>query len=443
MNQRGGKMRQGSKNRKQTKQKNRFSQTEANPPVVDSIDWRKRILEGSLADRLNTVEEAGRRKDIKAVPALMKLLADLNGEEFEVKTIDTWIKEGNDAVQELLRVRCEVKQKIVDVFVKIGEDAFHELLRALCYADRDADKEVKEALGLMKNPRIIPGVIDALRDKSMEVRRKASWMFLSVKPNEEQYQMVLGMLKSELNEERCGAAMALGSIRDQRSIPALIEALGDEDPTVKEEVVCSLEKLSSGKYICTSTYNKMNDIINWRMDVSDLPVDFNPDTRAVIPLTEALNDEDDGVRFYVISALRKIGDPRADTALINVLRTDDNANIRSLAATVLGEICVGQEVVQALWHALKDRDYMVSKAAGNALVSISENPNELGYMMISKFLRGDLFEKVGAVSALVELLKHADEPVVLELIKGTLSASQWFEWEDAFLNIAIDYALKG
>lgn len=97
---------------------------------------------------------------------------------------------------------------------------------------------------------------------------------------------------------------------------------------------------------------------------------------AVPALIEALEDEEDSVRQRAVDVLAKIRDPKAVPALIKALKDkshDENIHFRSSVASALIEI--GEPAVPALIQALKDEDgsSSVHNCAAFALARIA-NP---------------------------------------------------------------------
>ncbi|MEM4360061.1 MAG: HEAT repeat domain-containing protein, partial [Candidatus Bilamarchaeaceae archaeon] len=91
----------------------------------------------------------------------------------------------------------------------------------------------------------VPVLIDALKDWNWKVRREAAEALGKIGVNEEQLKEITRMLKKGKTwEERNGAAIALGKIGDARAVPALIDALKDEDWNVRKRAAEALEKIA-------------------------------------------------------------------------------------------------------------------------------------------------------------------------------------------------------
>ncbi|MBD2514033.1 HEAT repeat domain-containing protein, partial [Nostoc sp. FACHB-973] len=111
-------------------------------------------------------------------------------------------------------------------------------------------------------------------------------------------------------------AEALGKIGNQQAVSALINALQDEDSSVRSIAAEALGKIGN--------------------------------QQAVSALINALQDEDSSVRSIAAEALGKIGNQQAVSALINALQ-DEDSSVRSIAAEALGKIA-GSEVLHYIWE---------------------------------------------------------------------------------------------
>ena len=104
------------------------------------------------------------------------------------------------------------------------------------------------------------------------------------------------------------------------------------------------------------------------------------DVHAVVPLIDALTDNNSTVRRFAISSLGKIRDARAIDVLIPFLR-DEEPDMRCAAAVALGELGLTEDrfstppvqVIEALINSVTDSDRAVCSAAIVALGRIG-NP---------------------------------------------------------------------
>ncbi len=110
---------------------------------------------------------------------------------------------------------------------------------------------------------------------------------------------------SENNQElRHEAVETLVNIGDNRALPALINALADEDSLIRSDSAWALGEFRS--------------------------------VQAVEPLLLALRDEDIDVRYEAAKSLGQIGDKRAVEPLIKAL--EDETEVRQAAAEALGKL---------------------------------------------------------------------------------------------------------
>ena len=98
------------------------------------------------------------------------------------------------------------------------------------------------------------------------------------------------------------------------------------------------------------------------------------DVHAVVPLIDALTDNNSTVRRFAISSLGKIRDARAIDVLIPFLQ-DEEPDMRCAAAVALGELGLSEDrfstppiqIIEALIHSITDNDRGVCSAAVVAL----------------------------------------------------------------------------
>ena len=91
----------------------------------------------------------------------------------------------------------------------------------------------------------IPALITALKDENSDVRWKAAEAIGKIGVNDEQFETIIKMLKEgETWKERHGAAMTLGKLKNLKTIPALINALKDENIDVRRSAAGAIGTIS-------------------------------------------------------------------------------------------------------------------------------------------------------------------------------------------------------
>ena len=226
-----------------------------------------------------------------AVPILIKLLQDQDAEGF-------------------------VRANAATALGKIGEGA-SKAVPALINALRDQDKYVRkdaaEALEKIGTPRTIKTVKDRYR-----VVIPLGWT-----GSEDEVPALIQALQNENKDVRVNAVVTLGQIESEDVVPVLIEALQDQDEWVRVNAAWTLGQRGKSA------------------------------SKAVPILIKALQDQDEWVRASAAMALGEIGESasKAVPALINALQ-DQDKYVRRYATGALGKI--GKATVPVLIQTLKD-----------------------------------------------------------------------------------------
>jgi HEAT repeat protein len=216
-----------------------------------------------------------------------------------------------------------------------------------------------EALWIItKNKKVVPGFIEALSDKDVEVRRFAVSMIGLVGANVHDVIQPLTAALADPNPfVRGTAAMVLadyGSVADE-VLPHLERLLQDEEfnrvtavhammciaPSRTEELTPLLtEALSSGDKTVRQRAAQV---------LGEIPA---AGALAIHALVKALCDEDEFVRLIVLNTLNNIGTAAAPAtpALVTILTDSGDIIERGIAAEVLGSIgpAAGEAVPQLL-----------------------------------------------------------------------------------------------
>jgi hypothetical protein len=147
--------------------------------------------------------------------------------------------------------------------------------------------------------------------------------------NEEEFPRLLDSLEAEVGSARALAAFALGAGRKMSvdAVPALIEALSDEDEEVRQAVAQALEDITGGDFGV--------DQGAWEQ--------WWPEG-AVADLTESLRSPDPEVRSEAISMLGCIGPEALEgvPALIDAMADEPETNLRQRMSYILEDL-TGQD----------------------------------------------------------------------------------------------------
>jgi len=148
------------------------------------------------------------------------------------------------------------------------------------------------------------------------------------------------------------------------------------------------------------------DSFKLRLQAANILGQLN-DLRAVPPLINALGDDHFAVRGQAAIGLGALGDPASATALIEVLKTDDEAWVRKEAAKALGKIR-HEKTTPALVEALKDKRWKVRLAAATSLGTVggATSVDSLVTVLDNALEAKEVRE--AALASLTQLREHID-----------------------------------
>jgi HEAT repeat protein len=215
------------------------------------------------------------------------------------------------------------------------------------------------------NARSVPALLDALGDRRVWVRMAAAEVLGEIGKRRAVPDLI-NALGDQSGGVRRNAAEALGRIGDARAVPALIEALRDANGEVRLVAARALARI--GRAAVPALLDALSDEdSDLRFGAAEALGEIG-DRRAVPGLIHALRDEDAEVRRAAALALGRVGDARAVPTLIEVLR-DADSDARSAAADALGRLGKRQAVPDLI-DALGDESDRVRKSAAGALKRI-------------------------------------------------------------------------
>ncbi len=226
-----------------------------------------------------------------------------------------------------------------------------------------------EALGMIGDAIAAETLVKALRDKDWAVRSAVA-MALANCGDESSLDSVMTALSDSDEFIRSAAVIALARIGGTRAVKALVRTLQDDSPEVMEQ---TLQVLAAMSWKAISPTDKALFAVakrNWEAAVL-------AGAAAVEPLTRALyrSQRKGGgglaVTVEIVRALGDIGDAAAVPALIEALRTPEDA-IASEAAIALAQTAEPGAAAPALLEALMRRGPNVRTAVLAALGTIAQ-----------------------------------------------------------------------
>jgi HEAT repeat protein len=195
------------------------------------------------------------------------------------------------------------------------------------------------ALGRISGDEVLPPLINALREESIEVSRAAILALGDIK-NEKAICALKDLFEDQEKKELHALTVkTLGRIGGDSVVPILLRALESTNNQVRCNAVLTLGDLRTKE--------------------------------AVLPLIKILKDKDECLRAVAASSLGLIGDIQVVKPLIEAL-SDETEMVRTVAASSLGFLG-NHEAISPLEKALGDTSEKVRKQASAALSRIRQN----------------------------------------------------------------------
>jgi HEAT repeat protein len=259
-----------------------------------------------------------------------------------------------DACRERLSVLTEEKQELTRLIVSAGSETPQTLLAALAsrydsvrlYASvRLAALDPQVVAGLKLDERDLNVVRNSLDDASPEVRR---------------------------NVVRFVVAMS-GSYREE----LVRKALSDDDPGVLTAAILATRS-STGPEAAARIAELLTKCRDASVRTEAAIALGKVGTQESIPaLLAALDDTEENVRWFAVEGLRKLGAVQAVPRISKLLESDDSERVRQIAAGALGELGQPDGAI-ALSEALSDRNEKVRETAAASLLDLAtDDPDRM------------------------------------------------------------------
>ena len=180
-----------------------------------------------------------------------------------------------------------------------------------------------------------------LEDPNPDVRRTAALSLGKIAESNSITALVRSLNNDTDAKVREYSAWAIGQsgtrLSDKAAL-ALVMALGDEIPTVKQAAAASLEQAEPQKNVLRLLREALTiSEVETRVAVVHALSEF--DTPSAYPLfIQALKDSDSQVRQASVAGLGELGDPRAVRIFRKLLLNDGSEGVRTEAAFRLGKL---------------------------------------------------------------------------------------------------------
>jgi HEAT repeat protein len=375
--------------------------------------WTLQQLKSSKPEvRAEAARKLGDSKEKKAVPALIKALADENwsvrieagkalGAIVHPAAIEPLAatlaylpkaakarRGGSDKGFEAAQYEA-----LATALGRQGLPAVTPLLRLLRSDDNEARRWAAHALALIKDPRTVPPLAERLDDSRSEVRKAAARALGEIGDPS-----ALSPLKKALAnrdpETRRAITEALGTIGGESATDALAGVTEDENEAIQLAAVEALRKiggLRAGYGLRKALEGSKKKVVNEAAAATLKSMKFSPagaEERAAVAvllgdfaaavsegqaatdaLIEALGSRDAGRRRQAAEALGTVRSERAVRPLLAALK-DYDSKVREAAADALARI--GLPAFEGLKASLESPDAAVESLAARALGQIGD-----------------------------------------------------------------------
>ncbi len=238
------------------------------------------------------------------------------------------------------------------------------------------------------NEKALKALVEALRDSEPSVREQAVSLLGRMRYEPAIDQYIELALNDEVAEVRERAAWALGMVRSSKAAEVLSRVLQDPDPDVREQAAWALGMLQDESSVDALGNALIEDDDADVREQAAWALGMIRDSRSLDALAKALTDEDPDVREQAAWALGMMRADASVDALMGAL-SDEDADVREQSVWALGMIR-NERSTEALAGALKDQDEDVREQAAWALGMLQAKP---------------------AVEALIEALRDEDTDV--------------------------------
>ncbi len=279
-------------------------------------------------------------------------------------------------------------------------EAIPSVVDALKDKQVDVRRAAVETLGAIGSQQVLPHVLEALRDSQSEVRRSAAYALKRLG----NVAVLIDALNDKQHDVREAAAEALSLVGDEQAIPELVHGLDDERLDVRKIVIRTLQQIGGEQVIPSLLHTLADSSKEMRLTAVEAlgrigAVDnIYSRLRIVSGLVKILDDEEPLVRWAAAYALGQIGDPEVVPFLAQALRknrdfvnrafsdalfrllpklsstqtlkflNDSDARIRRLTVEYLASATQGEpETLAVVTNALHDEEVCVRREAAEAL----------------------------------------------------------------------------
>lgn len=249
-------------------------------------------------------------------------------------------------------------------------DPFAEAIEKLKSADEGERRMAAGRLAQFRDPRAAPALMNALSDKSPQVRQAAADALGLMTWREAIPKLSEMLLKDGEPAVRQQAAIALSYMADQRSGPALAQALDDENQAVR---YAALHTLGVLKYLPAeeqvAALLSSKDINMRRSAIAALGQMQARNSGAAV--AAALSDPEPPVRLEAVKAVGETGYREAAPELVKLLDAANQPQLRVESALALSKLGMN-DGLQTAYEFIKSPEISIRNQAVNVIVAVGD-----------------------------------------------------------------------
>jgi len=240
-------------------------------------------------------------------------------------------------------------------------------------------------------------------------------------------ELLLGVLDADARPElRAASAMALGDLKETRAVDPLIRALSSGDESLESFAACALGKIGDPRAEpALIDAAARSDGVRYS---AELALRSMGAPRNLDELRAKLADENPAVRRRILATLAGLGTAEATDCVADALRSDKDAEVRRHAAMLFGRI-KAPRFAEALVAALKDEAWQVREAAILALECLKDQRAIEPLKTIADDKAEKPWVRARAVSALAKLGVAAGGATAADAVRdpdpGVRRAAVW------------------
>ena len=309
----------------------------------------------------------------------VKALREINPTVVDKGLVDI-VKKGRGSFEDGHEVQSVQNEVIGALLTNRNETTTQLLLDALKTADDEWTRwAMVYMLGVIRNSSALDILLAELKSQNYVIRKEVVTRLGGFK-DRKTVDTLIGILENreEMVSIRAAAAASLNALRDERSVPALRQALTDENSAIRQQAVAALGNIKDAK-----TVAKLKEMVENRLETDAIraaavtALGNIGDRTSENLFIRALDNRIGNIRNNAILALGKLESTTAVPLLTSILEDKRipldastaalaNASPRMKAAVALGQIG-GEEAITALSNRLiDDTEYIVAlEDAGN------------------------------------------------------------------------------